>query len=419
MPANTDDFFGEGTATPAQAPAAPQDPDDLPNPANPGGISNNELRRRQTALSTSGAFTSGINQHGSAVNQPVSADVALATSRAPIDASAAAARAPGTAGAPGIRDGSGNPTMIVSSTPAQDAAYNAKLGTVTSQGFAGGVQQLGFTPPYGASGSPSDALGSQSQTALDTGSNLAERVLGAQPTVAPEHQVTPGNRDALTPFVDPMLSSDKYTDAALAMSKDLVDRVLNTPLQTKIAGDQALSNQLALARSGRGGAGAVQDALNGAQAQAPQLLQQTQQAGIQEQVQRAGAAGQAAGIFAGVAGGVADREVRIKQANQGAGLHVLDNLTTLTGQDLQFDENQTNQIGLLARDFNAMGTAFANMDVQTQLAQWQDLTQRYGIDHNFKAQIESIAASKSIGPLDALKLALGGVSAVGGLLGAA
>lgn len=45
--ANTSDFLGEGTNT---APAAPVDPDDAPNPNNPGGISNNELRRRQNEL---------------------------------------------------------------------------------------------------------------------------------------------------------------------------------------------------------------------------------------------------------------------------------------------------------------------------------------------------------------------------------
>lgn len=43
----------------------PYDPDDEPNPANPGGISNNELRRRQQALDASKA-TSGYQGGGSA-----------------------------------------------------------------------------------------------------------------------------------------------------------------------------------------------------------------------------------------------------------------------------------------------------------------------------------------------------------------
>jgi hypothetical protein len=47
MPANQADFLGEGVNTGAKA---AHDPNDDPNPANPGGISNNELRRRQAAL---------------------------------------------------------------------------------------------------------------------------------------------------------------------------------------------------------------------------------------------------------------------------------------------------------------------------------------------------------------------------------
>jgi hypothetical protein len=47
MPANQADFLGEGVNAGVKA---AHDPNDDPNPANPGGISNNELRRRQAAL---------------------------------------------------------------------------------------------------------------------------------------------------------------------------------------------------------------------------------------------------------------------------------------------------------------------------------------------------------------------------------
>jgi len=380
--ANQADFFGEGTAAPAPAPDEVVGPDGLTDKERAALL----LRQNQTNNIDKKAYQS------------------FGPTETPSDIL-------GTR-----KDSNGNTINIVRGTQAGNAAYNAQLGTVQDLGTAGGVQQLGFQPGYGgAGGAPSDALATQAAGALQTGAQLSNAAVTAEPTPDPAHAVTAENRDALTPFVDPMLASDKYTDAALAMSKDLVDRVLGAPSGVQLAGDQALSNQLAVARSARGGAGAVQDALNNAQAQAPQLMAQTQQAAIQEQTARAGAAGQAASIFAGVAGGIADREVRIKEANQNAGLHVMDNLTTLTGQDLQFDANQINQIGLMARDFNAMGTAFANMSLQQQLAQWEDMTKRYGIDRNFKAQIESISASKSIGPLDALKMALGATAAIGGL----
>lgn len=385
--ANQADFFGEGTAAPSQAPALTLDQ-----------IAEQEAARRkreQQAALANVPYGTPVSRGGSAQGYQVTT--------APYDG-------------PKTTTFAANPNDPAAVLAAQNKNNNrVGAGGTNADSVLGSVR--GDFNGTGGEFIPSVGIHSQgqSQLALDQGKGLADQALAGQPTVQQGHAVDPANIARLTPVIDPMLESDKYTDAALAMSKDLVDRVLNTPLQTKIAGDQALSNQLATARSARGGAGAQQDALNNAQNMAPQLLQQTDQASIQEQTARAGAAGQAASIFAGVAGGVADREVKIKEANQGAGLHVMDNLTTLTGQDLQFDANQINQIGLMARDFNAMGTAFAGMDVQLQVAQWDDLTKRYGIDKNFDAQIKAIAAQKSIGPLDALKMVLGGAAAVGGL----
>lgn len=381
MPANTDDFFGEGTAA---APAAPDEE------IGPDGLTKTQraallLRQNQTNNVAGAAY----KKFGS-VETP--ADILGTT-----------------------KDGSGNTVQIIRGTPQGDAAYNAKLGTVTDLGFAGGVKQLGFSPNYGA-----DTLGAAGSApivdrSLQKGDQLADTVLGTQPTVSPQNQVNVANRDALTPVVDPNLATSPETDRALALSEDLVNRITNAPLQTQALGDQALSSQLAIARSARGGAGAVQDALGAAQQQAPQLQAQTAQQSIQEQVARAGAAGQAASIYAGVATNDANRAATIATANQTAAMGVLQNLTTLTGQDLQFDAAKMGAIGQLARDYFNNAQVFSNMDNVKQIAQWQDLTQRYGIDHNFKAAIEKISADEGIGPLDAFKMALGAASALPGL----
>jgi hypothetical protein len=260
------------------------------------------------------------------------------------------------------------------------------------------------------------ALSNRADAQLDVGNTLASEAVNATPTVPGDKQVNVANRDVLTPVIDPTLERNKEVDRAFAMSQDLYSRVLNAPSQVKLAGDQALSNQLAVARSARGGPGAVQEALGQAQQQAPGLLAQTQQAAIAEEQQRNQAAQGALGIYSAVAGNVADRATAIAQANQGAGLHVLDNLTTLTGQEMQFDANQTAVIGQLARDYMNNAAQFANMSVQMQIAQWQDITQRYGIDKNFDAVVKQIAAKENVGPLDALKLVLGGTTALPGIV---
>lgn len=292
------------------------------------------------------------------------------------------------------------------------------VGAVASGGAASAPASTAQRPNFGPGGASSDALGSNNPivtNSLAQGNSLADQALGTQPTVDPSHQVTAANRDALTPVVDPSLAENSETDRALAMSQDLVDRVLNTPLQTKQLADQALSNQLLIARSARGGAGATQNAMDTALGQAPELLRQGSQQSINEQVTRAGAAGQAASIYAGVAGNSADRAVRIAQGNQQAGTAVLQNLTQLSGQDLQFDQAKMQVVGQLARDFFQNAQQFAQMDTQKQIAQWGNMVTTYGIDKNFDAAVRKIAADENIGPLDAFKLIIGGAAAAGAI----
>jgi hypothetical protein len=244
---------------------------------------------------------------------------------------------------------------------------------------------------------------------------LADEVLASRPTVDPNNQVTKANVDALAPVVDPNLARNAEIDRAFAMSEDLVNRIMNAPSQTSQIADQVLSQQLALGRSSAGGIGAVQGGIKAALGAAPQLQAQATQASIQEQQARASAATGAANIYAGVAAGTADRDVRIAEANQGAALQVMNNLTTLTGFDYQFDQAKMNAIGQLTRDYFNNAQQFAQMDAQMQIAQWNDMTARYGIDQSFKAAMEQVAAQENIGPLDAFKMVLGGATAIGGL----
>lgn len=423
--ANQADFFGEGLANPAQAPT---DPDDLPNPANPGGISNNELRRRQQAL----ARDSGLNHAQGPVNTAPSMVPNQAASQGLADIYLGATRAPGTPGSSGT-DSHGRPYVITGGVPpgfSSVADYNAHLGTVTPGITPGGTptygspgtQTLSFTPPgaptgSGGAGAPSDALSSTADNSMFQGQQMANQASQAQPTVPADKQVNTANRDALTPVIDPMLERNQEVDRAFAMSQDLYNRIMNAPSQTGLVGDQVLSAQLAAARSARGGPGAVQEALGEAQRQAPELQRQGAQSAIAEQQQRFQNAQGALGIYSAVAGNVADRATAIATANQNAGLHVLDNLTTLTGQEMQFDAQQMAVIGQLARDFMNNAAQFANMSVQLQIAQWEDITRRYGIDKVFDAQVRQIASNENIGPLDALKMILGGASALPGVAG--
>lgn len=213
--------------------------------------------------------------------------------------------------------------------------------------------------------------------------------------------------------IDPSIAGSDEIDRAFGLSEGLIDSIMNTPSQTKLIGDQVLSNQLALGRASPGGIGNVQAGIKAAMGAAPQLQQQANQASINEQIARASAATGAAQIYAGVAQGTADRAVRIGEANQNAANNVLQTMASKYGQELNFTTEQRGQLGQLARDFYNNQAQFAQMDMQQQMATWEAMVKTYGIDATLKAAMEQIAAQENIGPLDAFKLVLGAVDAAG------
>lgn len=329
-------------------------------------------------------------------------------------------------------DANGNP-LPAYGTPGVSTMYQARGGTgVSSTSFkpgaggtqlpgvsnrAGGTAQEGYFTPAGdfVAGRDPDIYMGGTGGDQAIGRGLADDVLGQRPTVDADHQLTRANLDRLTPVIDPNLARNPEIDRAFDMSSDLVDRILGTPLQTQQIADRVLSNQLAIGRSSPGGIGNVQAGVKAAMGAAPELQRDAAQQSIAEQQSRFNAASNAANIYAGVAAGTADRSVRIAEANTAAATNVMQNLTTLTGFDYQFDTAKMQSIGQLVRDFFNNAQVYAGLSTQEQIAQWDDLTRRYGIDQNFKAEMARIAASENIGPLDAMKLVLGGVSGAGGL----
>lgn len=78
--ANTYDFLGEGTVDPSSV-QKPYDPNDEPNPANPGGISNNELDRRKAenvrVNDTSGHNAAGYSDYQETRQEAINAGAEL------------------------------------------------------------------------------------------------------------------------------------------------------------------------------------------------------------------------------------------------------------------------------------------------------------------------------------------------------
>lgn len=271
-----------------------------------------------------------------------------------------------------------------------------------------------------AANQASAALGPAPQ--MDVG--FADRQLGA-------YQEALGmSRDVL----DRLLNTDSVFDA---QTQSTIDRLLNAPNMAKAMGARALEQQLAVARSARGGPGAVQDALNAAQQQAPQLTAQATQAATQEDLARTQAAGQlaaqgsateagrlatagnVAGNFAQAALGARGQDVQIQQTNVDAASKMVSEIARLTGTQLQLDQQNEQFLGQMARDWAQLDFDFSKMSIDDQNRWFDRQVQIYGIDQQTAAQMKAIAAGENIGPADWFNGIVGVIGAAAGVGAAA
>jgi hypothetical protein len=206
---------------------------------------------------------------------------------------------------------------------------------------------------------------------------------------------------------------------ALGMSREVIDRLLNGASTAQRLGSQTLRTQLALARSARGGPGAVQQAMSQAQQQAPELQAQATQSAVGEELSRLNAAGNVAGNFAQAALGARGQDVQIAQSNQNAGLQVKDMITRLTGTQLELDQRNQELIGQLARDLAATEFQWASLSAEQASKALEYYLQVYGIDKNYAAQLKALEQSGKITSKDILNGIIGIAGAAGSVVGGA
>lgn len=234
--------------------------------------------------------------------------------------------------------------------------------------------------------------------------------------------------------LDKLLGATSEYDA---QTQSTIDRLLNAPNMSKAMGARALEQQLAVARSARGGPGAVQDALNAAQQQAPQLQAQANQQAVAEENARVGMAGQlaaggaateagrlatagnVASNFAQAALGARGQDIQIESENTRAATSLMQEISRLTGTQLQLDQQNEQFLGQMARDWAQLDFDFSKMDIESQIAWFDQQVKIYGIDQQTAAQMKAIAAGENIGPADWFNGAVGILGAAAGVGAAA
>src|SRR5690606_37024633 len=208
-------------------------------------------------------------------------------------------------------------------------------------------------------------------------------------------------------------------EEALGMSREVLDALLNGPSTAERSGARTLKNQLALARSARGGPGAVQQAMATAQQGAPELQAQAAESARQEEMQRLTAAGNVASNFAQAALGARGQDIDIAKKNVDAATAFTGMIANLTGIQLELDQRNQELLGQLARDVAATGSDYAQLDAQMASAELDRLRKRYGIDEQTRVQIMAIEAEGKITAKDILNGAVGIIGSAAGIGAAA
>lgn len=211
-----------------------------------------------------------------------------------------------------------------------------------------------------------------------------------------------------------------YQRDVLDRQQAIINRILDFDPQAfaQMFTDQSLAALLAGARSARGGAGAVNSAVFAAQQQAPALFAQGQEQAAQLESQRLQAAGQVASDMGGLATNIRAGDENRSQFLADLGLRAQEGIASIIGVDMQLDAQATRDLGLFSVEFAKIFQQGQAMDLQQQLAQWDNLMRKYAVDEQARVALEQIRAQLEASKIgwDDVGLAL---LSVGGQVGAA
>ena len=404
---------------------APDDPGNVPNPNNPGGISDNELVKRQRAMDTSSTRTANLNRLVDPnAGQYVDPEVAARTAKAPIQSDRLGPRSHGVGST--TRDGSGNVVTVRGDRYAGESDdIMSRMGTVTDHGFVGGVQELGFEAPANPRPGPGEygaSTGPREETA-------ANRTAGAESTFTDEDTENQAINaqswgkawDAIEGVKggDYGLSDEarSYQREGLQQQRDLLERLMGFDPNQYAAqfGDQALARTVAAGRSQGGGAAAQQAGVFAAMDQAPALYAEGARQASQLENQRLTAAGQAAKNFGDLGTMTRGQDEARAQFESDLSLRVADSVANLTQGQVQLNQQESQMFAEMWTDFAQLQSVYAGMDSNEQIAWWQKEAQERGQDK----QLEGILASlRADGAISAKDLVGGLFQLGGGIIGA-
>lgn len=388
-----------GQTTNAQKPI---DPNDSPNPNNPGGMSNNDLwnakdqqRDQARATANTNAGTGG----------------GLGTAQGAIRT--IPRRTTGVLGGQGFTDSHGRQYQVMAQSADKDAAYEAALGTVNSRGMVGGTESLALTPPAAPPAAPSPGTTAATEQTQRAGNEYRET---SDANAAEADNLWKDVRDRYNALDDPdnALGDEArgYQREGLQQQRMLLEKLLGVdPNQyaTQFA-DQALARTIAAGRSTSGGAAAQQAGMFAAMDQAPSLYAEGARQASSLENQRLSAAAGVTKSFGDLGTLTRGQDENRTQFESNLSLSIADSIAKVTQGQVSLNEAESQRFAQVYVDFAQLAGTYAGMDSAEQMHQLdlmfkdKELSQQWDM---FKAQMN---ANGSVSPKDII----GGLFQLGG-----
>ncbi|HEU4582492.1 MAG TPA: hypothetical protein VFS67_29745 [Polyangiaceae bacterium] len=475
-----DFFLGSGgidaAAPEARAPAA--DPRDAPNPNNPGGISDNELARRQTAIQSSGRATANTNAayYDRTASQASSPEQQAAAAGSGNLGGAAGAYNAGNANSRAAYDymhelGSSDPflsarqtlnrigeragishagdvanpldTFSVVSTPQQlierQVARGTNpvsgLGTTLDDGRGMGGLPVGrraeFSASRGATAAPAAAPGTAPSTSANPNAPASTGALEEahdqsqntdRETKNEDETLFQENLDQLRDLTGGNYAmSDEaraYQKEGLQMQRDLLEKLLGFDPNAYASSfaDQALARQIAAGRSAGGGAAAQQAGMFAAMEQAPALYAEGQQQADALENQRLAQAEATINNFGQLGTSTRGQDEARQQFESQLQLSIGKTFSDAVQGKMQLNEEERQRMSQVYVDFAQLQSVYDKMSSDEQLAELDRQMQQQGLDQQWKMFKEQLKADGKIKPRDIVN---GFFQLGGGAIGAA
>lgn len=474
-----DEFFmptGGITARAPDAPAPAADPNDLPNPNNPGGISNNELRSRTQELQRSATNTANINVRSDRTSGQGGATpgsvygAGMGYSQLPAASQAAYSymhelgdnpvltsgrqvvnqlgERAGVSHAGDVTDPAGakivtSPEQMFLDNYQRQTDVRRGLGTTLGGGNGLPVtRQVANSGPGAGGAAPSTAEGmggastppsferGEGRTGIDKETADAKNAAG---------ETIRNNRDENAQlFADAFARYDNldptdyalgdeargYQREGLAQQRMLLREMLNfDPDQyARRYQDTALARTIAAGRSAGGGASGQQFGMLAAMEQAPGLYAEGARQAAQLQNQRLGMAESAAKAFGDLGTMTRGQDEARAQFESDLAKGIADSVANLTNNNVQMNDRDSQMMAEIWMDFAKLQSVYEGMTSDEMLAWWQQETARRGQDKNFEAIMENLKAQGQISSKDLIGGLFqlgGGLVTTGGNIGAA